>query len=92
MDQRILTLATVPLLFASACGREPEGPVLDAALGRECFSAHLPKLPPGSQYEGFEVAGDRLRVRVMTGSRLQTVDCLLQTTTDGEHSVTPAPP
>ncbi|MGD8275767.1 MAG: hypothetical protein PVJ30_07385, partial [Thiohalocapsa sp.] len=47
-------------------------------LGRTCFEAHQPALPPGSQYEGIAEASDsRITIRAMTGTEVETFDCSL---------------
>lgn len=70
-----------PLLAAAAalaaCGREVAAPPADPGLGRACFAAHLSALPPGSQHEGFEVKGERVVVRAMTGSKVEALVCRL---------------
>ena len=60
----------------------PGGPGEDSrqvapAAGRECFEHHRTAMPPGSQYEGFEVDGDDLVVKVMTGVETREVRCRL---------------
>jgi hypothetical protein len=72
----ILMLAsTVPLLWS--CGQEQPPAEVDPKVGRDCFELHRPFLPPGTQYEGFDVAGAQVTVKVMDGVRLTTVDCTL---------------
>ncbi|MBK1620257.1 hypothetical protein CKO42_17780 [Lamprobacter modestohalophilus] len=47
-------------------------------VGRDCFESHLPTLPPGSQYEGIAEASDnRITIRAMTGTQVETFDCSL---------------
>ena len=50
----------------------------DPGLGRACFEIHRDRLPPGSQFEGAILGGDRLSVNIMTGTDIRTVDCLLR--------------
>ncbi|MBK1704186.1 hypothetical protein [Halochromatium glycolicum] len=71
----LLALTTLGLV---SCGQQQPAAEIDPALGRACFDAHLPTLPPGSQYEG--IAGgtaERIRIRSMTGTRVETFDCSL---------------
>jgi hypothetical protein len=80
MSKNVLSL---PLCLAvagtglSSCSQQPDAPKVDPLLGRQCFEFHLPQLPPGSQYEGFEASADRINVRVMTGVDMKTVTCVL---------------
>jgi hypothetical protein len=70
-----LFLATTVLV---SCGDQQSFQDLDPALGRACFDAHVANLPPGSQYEGIAAASaDRITIRSMTGTRLETFDCEL---------------
>jgi hypothetical protein len=70
-----VAVATAALL---ACGPQQPSNDVDPMLGQDCFASHLPALPPGSQYEGIAEASDnRIRIRAMTGTRLETFDCSL---------------
>lgn len=71
-----LMLTTVAL---GGCGRSSSPPIdVDRATGRACFELYLDDLPPGSQYEDIEDAGDgMLTVRVMTGVDLANISCRL---------------
>jgi hypothetical protein len=73
----------------TGCGQPtPEGTV-DRATGRQCFELHLDSLPPGSQYEGVaSVEGEQLQVRVMTGAKIETIDCVIDD--DGEVTLSAA--
>jgi hypothetical protein len=70
-------LLLVALIVLSGCERPPSEPPPDPAVGRACFDLHLVGLPPGSQYEGFRVAGDRVLVRAMTGAGVEELECRL---------------
>ena len=51
---------------------------IDPGLGLECFESYRASLPPGTQYEGIEnLAGARLRIRIMNGLEVITIDCEL---------------
>lgn len=78
-------------LLLAGCGQQDATPMVNPELGRDCFNAHLETLPPGSQFEGFEAIGDRLRVRTMTGLKVQTVDCRIDTGDDGAPRAVPVP-
>lgn len=71
-----------------SCSQQTESPSVDPKLGRECFEYHRSVLPPGSQYEGFEAFADEIRVKVMTGTELETFRCVLSPdgTLDPEES------
>jgi len=45
--------------------------------GRACFEQHRNILPPGTQYEGAQAEGERIRIKVMTGAELRERDCLM---------------
>ena len=75
-----------------ACSQQPEPPDLDPMLGRHCFASHQATLPPGSQYEGFEVKDDQVLVKVMNGVTLVTVTCPLLEDAAASHSETPRQP
>lgn len=69
--------------FLAGCGPQTPEITVDRATGRQCFALHLDALPPGSQYEGVAgVDGEQLQVRVMTGAKIETIDCLIDA--DGE--------
>lgn len=71
----VLLAALAPL---AGCGEEPSrAPPGDPRIGRACFDLHLPHLPPGSQYEGFDVAGNVVQVRTMTGAGVERLRCLV---------------
>jgi len=72
----------LPLLLATtvlaSCGQQQSSQDVDPALGRACFDAHVGNLPPGSQYEGIAAASaDRITIRSMTGTRVETFACAL---------------
>lgn len=67
----------IALFALSGCDGPPAGPPPDPALGRACFDLHLVGLPPGSQYEGFRIEGDRVLVRAMTGAGVEELECQL---------------
>ena len=74
--------AFLPLLLSTtvlvSCGQQQSSLDVDPALGRACFDAHVANLPPGSQYEGIAAASaDRITIRSMTGTRVETFDCEL---------------
>ena len=70
-----LFLATTVLV---SCGEQQSSQDVDPALGRACFDAHVANLPPGSQYEGIAAASaDRITIRSMTGTRVETFNCEL---------------
>lgn len=71
-----LSLATTGFLL-SCQGKDPAEQQMDPRFGRECFYAHQSTLPPGSQYEGAEAAGDKIRVKIMNGVDLRTIECRL---------------
>jgi len=84
----ILILAfTMPLL--SSCDRQEPTLDVDPQVGRECFERHRLSLPPGTQYEGFEAAADRIMIKVMTGAELTSVNCALNP--DGTLATQPDP-
>jgi hypothetical protein len=77
---RILTaivyLALIALL--SSCDQQHAAPDIDPKVGLECFESYRASLPPGTQYEGIEkLAGVRLRIRIMNGLEVITIDCEL---------------
>lgn len=72
-------LLPIALIVLSGCERPPAEPPPAPALGRACFDLHRVGLPPGSQYEGFRVAGDRVLVRAMTGAGVEELECRLDT-------------
>jgi hypothetical protein len=70
-----LLLTTTVLL---SCGQQQSATDVDPLLGRACFDAHVANLPPGSQYEGIAAASaERLTIRAMTGTRVETLECRL---------------
>jgi hypothetical protein len=72
----VLLLVTATVLVS--CGQQQSAPDVDAALGRACFDAYMATLPPGSQYEGIAAASaERITIRAMTGTRVETFDCVL---------------
>jgi hypothetical protein len=71
-----LSVAAVGGLILFQRGKSPEIQ-LDPRVGRECFERHQPALPPGAQYEGFSATANRVRVKVMTGIDIQTLECRL---------------
>ena len=74
----VLSVATTALLSLGCTPQEPVVEV-DAQVGRECFDTQVTALPAGSQYEGIERAFEgRVRIRVMTGRGLETVECALK--------------
>lgn len=69
-------------LFAAtlliSCDRQQKVSDIDPKLGRECFESQRASLPPGTQYEGIdEVAENRLRIRIMNGVDVTTIECVL---------------
>jgi hypothetical protein len=71
----VCALATAAL---SGCGPQSPPPDVDQTLGRACFEAHQPGLPPGSQYEGIAEASEtHITVRAMTGSTVENFECAL---------------
>jgi hypothetical protein len=78
---RILTaivyLTVAALLYA--CEQQQNStPDIDPRLGLECFESYRASLPPGTKYEGIEkLAGVRLRIRIMKGLEVITIDCEL---------------
>ena len=72
----ILQLAVTALLFS--CDQQHAAPDVDPGVGLECFESYRASLPPGTQYEGIEkLAGLRLRIRIMNGLEVTTIDCEL---------------
>lgn len=72
----------MPALVSAAallsCGPQSVPPNVDPTLGRACFDAHEPTLPPGSQYEGIAEASEtHITIRVMTGTKVETFACSL---------------
>jgi hypothetical protein len=62
----------------SGCGPQSPPPDVDQTLGRACFEAHQPALPPGSQYEGIAEASEtHITIRAMTGATVETFECSL---------------
>ncbi|MEA3274689.1 MAG: hypothetical protein U9Q81_05220 [Pseudomonadota bacterium] len=68
---------SLPAFLVLSCERQATSPDIDPITGRQCFAVHQARLPPGTQYEGYEVKGDRISVKMMTGVELKTVDCAL---------------
>jgi len=73
----IIFLAVAALLYA--CEQQQNSTaVIDPKLGLECFEIYRASLPPGTQYEGIEnLVGVRLRIRIMNGLEVITIDCEL---------------
>lgn len=70
-----VVVSTAALL---ACGQQQPPKDVDPMVGRDCFESHQPSLPPGSQYEGIAEASDnRITIRAMTGTQVETFDCSL---------------
>ena len=70
----IVQLTLVTLL--SSCDQQHSTPGIDPKLGFECFEIHRASLPPGTQYEGIEkLTEDVLRIRIMNGVDVVTLDC-----------------
>ena len=71
----IFFLTVAALLYA--CEQQQNStPDIDPKLGLECFESYRASLPPGTQYEGIEnLAGLRLRIRIMNGLEVITIDC-----------------
>jgi hypothetical protein len=70
-----VVVSTTALL---SCGPQSPPPIVDPTLGRACFEAHQPNLPPGSQYEGIAEASEtHISIRAMTGTGVQTFECSL---------------
>ena len=72
----VLSVAAIGALFLASCSQEAARQI-DPQVGRECFETHRSQLPVGSQYEGFEATQKAVRVKVMTGTELRTVECPL---------------
>jgi hypothetical protein len=72
----VLSVAAIGILVLSR-GWQTVSRQVEPQVGRECFEAHRPLLPVGSQYEGFEATENAVRVKVMTGIELRTVECAL---------------
>ncbi len=75
-------LATIVFLAVSAllssCDQQHSATDVDPKLGLECFESYRASFPPGTQYEGIEkLAGVRLRIRIMNGLEVTTIDCEL---------------
>ena len=75
-------LATIVFLAVSAllssCDQQYSATDVDPKLGLECFESYRASFPPGTQYEGIEkLAGVRLRIRIMNGLEVTTIDCEL---------------
>ena len=73
----IFFLTVAALLYA--CEQQQNSTKdIDPGLGLECFESYRASLPPGTQYEGIEnLAGVRLRIRIMNGLEVITIDCEL---------------
>jgi len=72
----IVYLVLTALLFS--CDQQNSDSGIDPKLGLECFESYRASLPPGTQYEGIEnLAGVRLRIRIMNGLEVITIDCEL---------------
>jgi len=70
----IFQIALIALLLS--CDQQQSASGIDPQLGLECFESHRASLPPGTQYEGIEnLAGVRLRIRIMNGLEVVTIDC-----------------
>ena len=68
---------TLTALLVS-CDQQHSATDVDPMLGLECFESHRASLTPGAQYEGIEkLAGVRLRIRIMNGLEVTTIDCEL---------------
>ena len=68
---------TLTALLVS-CDQQNSTTDIDPKLGLECFESYRPSLPPGTRYEGIEnLAGGRLRIRIMNGLEVITIDCEL---------------
>lgn len=78
---------TTPLLLS--CDKQESASNVDPQIGRECFELHRPTLPPGTQYEGFEVRGNLVTAKLMSGVALATVNCTLKP--DGTLATEPEP-
>ena len=77
---RIITTIIYITLTALLCSCDQQNPTtdIDPKLGLECFESYRASLPPGTQYEGIEnLAGVRLRIRIMNGLEVITIDCEL---------------
>ena len=77
---RILTTAVLLTLIVSllSCDQQHAASDIDPKVGLECFESYRASLPPGTQYEGIEkLAGVRLRIRIMNGLEVITIDCEL---------------
>ena len=72
----IVQIALTALLFS--CDQQHAVLDIDPKVGLECFESYRASLPPGTQYEGIEnLAGVRLRIRIMNGLEVITIDCEL---------------
>jgi len=71
----LIPALTAPLLWS--CDADKPVPDVDPQVGRECFELHRAKLPPGTQYEGIDAAGEPVTIKVMTGAELTRVRCTL---------------
>ena len=72
----IVQIALTALLFS--CDQQLAVLDIDPKVGLECFESYRASLPPGTQYEGIEnLAGVRLRIRIMNGLEVITIDCEL---------------
>jgi hypothetical protein len=70
----LISVAAGVLLVA--CDQTPPAADIDPGLGLACFERQRPALPPGTQYEGIEDhSGDRLRIRIMNGVDVVTIEC-----------------
>jgi hypothetical protein len=72
----VFLVLTAPLL---SCDQQQSPTTdVDPKLGLECFESYRASFPPGTQYEGIEkLAGVRLRIRIMNGLEVTTIDCEL---------------
>jgi len=80
MRKRTFTSIVIPVLTAPllwSCDGNKPAPDVDPQVGRECFELHRAALPPGTQYEGIDAAGEPVTIKVMTGAELTRVRCAL---------------
>jgi hypothetical protein len=78
----IVVCVALTIAALSGCGPQSPPADVDQNLGRACFEAHQPGLPPGSQYEGIAEASEtHITIRAMTGAAVETFECAL--TPDG---------
>ena len=70
----IIQLALTALLVS--CDQQHSASNIDPKLGLECFENHRASLPPGTQYEGIEKSAEnRLKIKIMNGVDVVTLDC-----------------